>query len=143
MSAVKKPRRKKSKKKLKKQRHEWYLRSRHGTFENRLRSCLYARKKDAKRTGLEYDIDIGHFAEQTHCRLLKSIEFCFTNNSRNRDTSLSVDRIDPRLGYTRENTWLICQRANRIKNNATFEEFEEIYLNWKAEIERRNNAKGE
>lgn len=141
------PRKKLSKKAAKKARKETnrkhYIKTRYGTFENRLANCLFASRKRAKKSEFEFSICAEDFEIQTHCRLLKKTEFCHTNKRGHADTSMSIDRIDPRIGYTKANTWLICQRANRIKNNATFEEFEEIYLNWKAEIERWNNAKGE
>lgn len=134
-------RKKKSAKQKAAQQREFYLRARFGTFENRIRNCLYERRKIAKRRGLEFDVLLEDFKNQTHCMLMKSVEFCFTNGREKKDNSPSIDRIDPRLGYTKDNVWVICGRANRIKNNATFEEFEEIYLNWKAEIERRSHAK--
>tara|TARA_R100000315_G_C5233914_1_gene145005 strand:- start:1823 stop:2689 length:867 start_codon:yes stop_codon:yes gene_type:complete len=41
----------------------------------------------------------------------------------------SIDRVVPELGYTKENIRIVCYRANRLKNNASFEELELIY-NW-------------
>ena len=41
----------------------------------------------------------------------------------------SIDRVVPELGYTKENVRIVCYRANRLKNNASFEELELIY-NW-------------
>lgn len=67
------------------------------------------------------------------------VAFKHDNTSEDRSSSMSIDRIDPALGYTPENTWLISQRANRIKNNATIEEFEMIAKNWRAELERRKS----
>lgn len=40
------------------------------------------------------------------------------------DNSPSIDRIDAAKGYTPDNIWIISQRANRIKNNATLEELQ-------------------
>lgn len=113
--------------------------NRRGNFPRRLTCCLYERKAAARKRGLEFSVSIKDFEEQSHCKLLRGVSFCFFNE-RGKDDSLSVDRINPLLGYTKENTWLICSRANRIKNNATFEEFEEIYLNWKTEIEQRKKG---
>lgn len=62
-------------------------------------------------------------------------------NSETCDNSPSIDRFDPTKGYEPGNVWVISQRANRIKNNATFEEFEKIYLNWRAEMIRRGLIK--
>jgi len=38
------------------------------------------------------------------------------------DNTPSVDRIDPKKGYTKDNVIIISFKANRIKNNATKEE---------------------
>jgi hypothetical protein len=54
--------------------------------------------------------------------------------------SPTIDRIDPRLGYVPGNVHVVSHRANRIKNNATLEEFEKICLNWK-KLEKERNAK--
>jgi hypothetical protein len=54
---------------------------------------------------------------------------------------MSIDRIDPSKGYTPDNVWLISQRANRIKNDATPEELKLIA---EAVAERmKSHAKGE
>lgn len=51
--------------------------------------------------------------------------------------SPSLDRIIPELGYVRGNVQIISKRANSIKNDASLEEFETIYLAWK----RQENEK--
>lgn len=48
------------------------------------------------------------------------------------DNSPTLDRIVPELGYVKGNIQVISMRANRIKDNASFEEFERIYFNWKS-----------
>jgi hypothetical protein len=42
------------------------------------------------------------------------------------DCSPSLDRINPELGYIKGNVAVISHRANRIKNNATANELENI-----------------
>jgi hypothetical protein len=41
---------------------------------------------------------------------------------------VTVDRINPRLGYVKGNVGLICLRCNRMKNNATLKELRLIRL---------------
>lgn len=47
------------------------------------------------------------------------------------DNSYSLDRIDPKVGYVPGNVWVISLRANRIKNDATIKELEQILTNLK------------
>ena len=114
-----------------------YLKSRHGTFESRLKNILYAARKRAKISGRDFTISTTIYEPQTHCKLLPDRAFKFDSTRTHKENSMSIDRLDPTKGYTPENTWLICNRANTIKSNATFEEFEQIYFNWKAERIRR------
>ena len=44
------------------------------------------------------------------------------------DNSVSLDRIDPTKGYTKDNIRVISNRANRLKCDATLEELEKITL---------------
>lgn len=43
-----------------------------------------------------------------------------------RDNAPTLDRIDPSKGYVANNVWVISMKANRIKNNATVEELEQL-----------------
>lgn len=43
------------------------------------------------------------------------------------DDSPSLDRIIPQLGYVPGNVVVISNRANRIKNDATFAEIKRLY----------------
>ncbi len=42
------------------------------------------------------------------------------------DNSPTVDRIIPKLGYTKDNIWVISHRANRFKSNMTVQEMEQL-----------------
>jgi hypothetical protein len=49
-----------------------------------------------------------------------------SSNGRWANSSPSLDRIKPRLGYTKNNVCVISWRANRLKHNGTLKEFEQI-----------------
>lgn len=55
----------------------------------------------------------------------------------NNPTSPSLDRLNSSKGYTSDNVWVISNRANEIKSNATLEELEAIAANLRAKIEGR------
>jgi hypothetical protein len=40
--------------------------------------------------------------------------------------TVSIERIDSKIGYTVENTILVCQAINRMKSNFEFDEFYEL-----------------
>jgi 5-methylcytosine-specific restriction endonuclease McrA len=42
------------------------------------------------------------------------------------DNLLTIDRVNPRLGYTIDNIAVLCNRCNRIKSNATIKELRTI-----------------
>lgn len=115
----------------------WYRENETGTFEKKLSSLLRTRKSKARKAGIEFSITADDFEPTYFCPLLRSIEFNFSNDGKSRSSSMSLDRIDPTKGYVKGNVQLISQRANRIKNNATLEEFEEIAYNWRKLEERR------
>jgi hypothetical protein len=50
------------------------------------------------------------------------------------DNSPTLDRIIPKLGYTKGNVWVISMRANRLKQDSTLEELELLYLKVKERI---------
>ena len=44
-----------------------------------------------------------------------------------KDNSASIDRFDTTAGYIKGNVWIISDKANRMKSNATIEEIKKIY----------------
>jgi hypothetical protein len=42
------------------------------------------------------------------------------------DNSITLDKIDPKLGYAAGNVALISWRANRLKSNATPDELQQL-----------------
>lgn len=92
---------------------------------------LVAVKGRAKRNGLDFDLDVDFLKSiaVSHCPLLdleliyglkKDAEFT------DRGRGASLDRKDPKLGYTKDNVWIISYRANSIKQDATVQELEQV-----------------
>ncbi len=79
-------------------------------------------KQRSKKRGLFFDITVDDITVPEFCPML-GIKLGKTNN---RDTSPSLDRIIPELGYTRDNIIVISNRANQIKSNANLSELRKV-----------------
>ncbi len=55
----------------------------------------------------------------------------------NRDYAPSLDRIDPKKGYTKENTIVVSMLANRIKTDAKIEEIGKVFNFYKKLIKTK------
>src|SRR3990167_2568117 len=101
----------------KKYRDLWYK-----TEKGRKYSMWQAAKLRAKKKDLEFSITVDDIEFPEFCPLLgyKILieEFGI------RHDSPSIDRKDPKKGYTKENIWIISTRANILKHNASLEELE-------------------
>jgi len=78
-------------------------------------------KRRAKEAGVPFDI---HYTDIVipDCCEASGVEFDLTN----RELSPSLDRINPALGYTKDNIAIITLRMNRLKNDGTADEHETI-----------------
>jgi hypothetical protein len=79
---------------------------------------FHACKKRAKEKGLDFTLRLEDIVIPSHCPMLGIPLFPTTGQAAHAN-SPSLDRIDPRKGYTPENTIIISHRANTIKSNAT------------------------
>ena len=73
-------------------------------------------KASAKRKGIPFTIEVGDIIIPKKCPVL-GIPLKF--RPENRDFSPSLDRRDSLLGYVPGNIFVISNRANRIKSDAT------------------------
>lgn len=87
-------------------------------------------KHRAKRQGVPFDIAWTDIAIPEYCPMLG---IKMEHGADNHHNSPSLDKIVPRLGYIVGNIQVISKRANRIKTDASFSEFELMYLFWKAQ----------
>lgn len=88
------------------------------------RFLLGAAKSRARQYGYLFNIDLNDVIVPKFCPVLGIELSC----DENKNTSPSLDRIIPELGYTKGNVQVISWRANWLKNNATLEEIRSLYL---------------
>ena len=89
-----------------------------------------AAKFRAKKKNLEFAITEDDFDMPSTCPLLEIP--MFKNPEHACDNSYSLDRINSFYGYVPGNVWVISNKANRIKGDATLEELELLVKNLKA-----------
>ena len=78
-------------------------------------------KRRASDLNLPFDITYKDIVIPEVCPIL-NIQLSNTD----RETTPSLDRIIPSLGYTKNNIQVISMRANRLKNDGTLAEFQAI-----------------
>lgn len=92
------------------------------------KEMLRSAKQRAIKKNLEFNIDISDINFPNKCPLLN---IPMSINSKNKDFSYSLDRIDSSKGYIKGNVWVISHKANRIKSDSTVEELEMLVENLK------------
>lgn len=99
--------------------------SRNKSPRNNISYLLSSKKSKCKRDGVEFNIRIDDLYLPTHCPLL-GLSLDYKTCSDYNPNRASIDRIDSSKGYTQGNVWVICLRANMIKNDASIEELQMI-----------------
>jgi hypothetical protein len=97
------------------------------TIEGRARVFLQNAKKAAVKRNNEFEIEISDIvdcwnAQEQTCAYsgkLMTLEVAKPN-------SVSIERIDSKIGYTKNNTILVCWAINRMKSDFSFEDFFEM-----------------
>lgn len=83
-------------------------------------------KHRAERKNIPFELERKDIVIPEVCPILG----CKLENSNssysNKDCSPSLDRKDPKLGYTKENIWVISNKANTMKSNASVEELKKF-----------------
>lgn len=92
---------------------------------NNISYLLSAKKAKCKRNGIEFNIRVDDLYFPTHCPLL-GLRLDYETCSHYNPNRASLDRIDPQKGYTQDNVWVVCLRANMIKSDASMEELQMI-----------------
>ena len=106
--------------------------TRHSNPISLKKSLLRSAKQRAKAKGLDFNITIDDFELPTICPLLDiTLSSEYKQAS---DNSYSLDRIDSSKGYIKGNVWVISNKANRMKSNATLQELELLVKNLRKRI---------
>ena len=103
-----------------------YQAKRREDFNYRLKMLINASKQRAVQTNIEHTLTleelISIYPKDGNCPVFGTkLEF---GNAGFRDNSPSIDKIDPKLGYTIDNVQILSWRANRLKVDASIEELE-------------------
>lgn len=75
----------------------------------------------ARKAGLDFTITIDDLVIGARCPVL-NIPLKVSSGRAPAPGSPSLDRLDPRRGYTPDNVRVISHRANQVKNNGTAQE---------------------
>jgi uncharacterized protein YbaR (Trm112 family) len=103
-----------------------YQKNRRKDFNYRLQMLINASKQIAKKKNIEHTLTVEDLKElypiDNKCPVFGTfLEF---GTAGFRDNSPSVDRINPKGGYTKENVQILSWKANRLKTDATVKELE-------------------
>lgn len=105
-----------------------YSKERKQYWRDRVKGRFNAIRTRARSKGVEFALTLEQYR-----RLLDNAKACpgcdtlmDSSPGAPRAGTQSVDRIDPRIGYISENTWILCANCNRIKSDASSAEIRTI-----------------
>jgi hypothetical protein len=94
------------------------------TIEGKAKIFLQNAKKSAKKRNQEFELQIPDIVEmwnrQNKVCAYSGRTMTLENNNLN---TVSIERIDSKIGYTKENTILVCNAINRMKSNFDLEDY--------------------
>lgn len=90
-------------------------------------AAFYGPRNRAKKNGWEFDLtrEFLDSIAPDYCPVL-GIKLRPGSGKGPSDDSYSVDRIDSKRGYTRDNVIIVSWRANNLKSNGTIDELQKI-----------------
>ena len=91
---------------------------------------LHRARGRSKKEGWFCDLTVEDIRIPEYCPLLGIPLVVGAGRGKNGPSSPSLDRIEPSKGYVKGNVWVISDRANSIKRDALYEEFEMMYIRW-------------
>jgi hypothetical protein len=94
------------------------------TIEGRAKVFLLNAKKSAAKRGHKFDLTFEDIADcwntQQQTCAYSGRKMTLLPNQLN---TVSIERIDSSVGYTKDNTILVCHAINRMKSNFKFDDF--------------------
>ena len=115
-----------------------------GSIEAYMKHKVSTLKSLAKRAGLPFDLTAAYlvrlFEHQARKCFYTGQELKTERGKGHSKQSLSVDKIVPEAGYTRENVVLCTYKANVVKNCLSLEEIKEWLPGWYQQIEKRRES---
>lgn len=111
-------------------------RARHWYDKNLAHYLWHSAKARAKKYGIEFTIKKSDIVVPEYCPVFPHIKLTRGRGQKS-PTSATLDRLDPRGGYTPKNVWVICDMANTFKSYASPEELRQVAGAVEAELKRR------
>ena len=106
-----------------------YITSR-SVWYKRAVSVITRAKKDGTKVGFSSAMELATYIKEISPDKCPIFKVKFTNRGHGFNKwSLSIDRINPKLGYVKGNIQIISMMANRMKLDATKKELE-MFANW-------------
>lgn len=87
---------------------------------------FHSAKSRSKINNINFNLNIDDIIIPEKCPVLDIL----LSKNNGKDFVPSIDRINPKLGYVKENILIVSWEANKIKNNATIEELQLVFNNW-------------
>lgn len=116
--------------------HDYYLKSSYGSAEKQITALVNRTKRRAVRNEVQFDLDVEFvssiFEKQNGQCLLTGIVFDLEQPQVTsiRPFSMSLDRIESKLGYTKNNVRLVCAIVNFAINEFGLESFDKMCQNY-------------
>ena len=93
-------------------------------IETRAKIFLRNARNSAKKRNQEFSLEIndvvGFWNDQAMICAYSGLEMTLEAGKLN---TVSIERIDSNIGYTKENTILVCQAINRMKSDFSYQDF--------------------
>jgi hypothetical protein len=97
------------------------------TIEGRAKIFLQNAKKSSLKRQNEFELEIADIVEMWNLQLQTcAYSGKIMSLEHGKENTVSIERIDSKIGYTKNNTILVCNSINRMKSNFNFEEFFEM-----------------